>query len=113
MQTEAPGATIILTGILPRNGSDGSTSLIPVINKINARMAALADGNSIRYLNINEGLADANGKLFEGMAVDGLHLDTKGFQVWADALKPIFTELLGPPAAVDRSPPPSTNPAAR
>ena len=30
-------------------------------------------------------------------AHDKLHPTIKGYQVWADALKPIFTELLGAP----------------
>ena len=29
-----------------------------------------------------------------------------------DGLKPIFTELLGPPAATDRAPPPTGDPSA-
>ncbi len=113
MQQKAPGAPIILMGITPRNGRDGNTAVVPVINKINERLATFADGDSIRYVNINDQLADADGKLYEGMAVDGLHLDVKGYQVWADAIKPILTELLGPPAATDQAPPPTGNPAAQ
>jgi (4-O-methyl)-D-glucuronate---lignin esterase len=33
--------------------------------------------------------------------------------VWADALKPVLTEILGPPAATDQAPPPTGDPAAR
>jgi hypothetical protein len=29
------------------------------------------------------------------MSKDSLHPTVKGYQVWADGLKPIFTELLG------------------
>ena len=47
-------------------------------------------------------MAEPNGKLFDGMMnPDKLHPTLKGYQVWADALKPIFTELLGPPAVVN------------
>ena len=63
------------------------------------RIAALADGKSIRYINIHEQLAFPGRTLREGMANDGLHLTPKAYQVWADALKPLFTEILGPPAA--------------
>ena len=66
-----------------------------VINKVNERIAKFADGKKIRYLNINDKLADKEGKLLEGMSPDALHLSAKGYQVWADALKPLFTELLG------------------
>jgi Gylcosyl hydrolase family 115 C-terminal domain len=59
-------------------------------------------------------LADRNGRLLDGMmnAKDQLHPTVKAYQIWADALKPILTELLGPPAAVDHAPPPTGDPAA-
>jgi hypothetical protein len=46
------------------------------------------------------------------MNADKLHPTAKAYQVWADALKPFFSELLGPPAAVDHAPPPTGDPAA-
>ena len=95
MRNKAPDATIIVTGIFPRNDA---IAVMPTIEKINSNLAKLADGRSIRFLNINSALADAHGKLFDGMMnPDKLHPSVKGYQVWADALKPIFTELLGPP----------------
>ena len=72
----------------------------------------MADGKSIRYLDVNARLADATGTLFEGMTVDKLHPSSKGYEVWADGLKPILTELLGPPAAIDHAPPPTGDPSA-
>ena len=86
---------------------------MPVINRANVQIAALADGKKTRYININEQLAFPDNQLREGMANDGLHLTVKAYQVWADALKPIFTEILGPPAAVDRAPPPTGDPSAQ
>jgi lysophospholipase L1-like esterase len=87
---------------------------MPIINKINEQIAKLADGRQVRYININDKLADKEDRLLEGMANrDGLHLDVKGYQVWADALKPIFNELLGPPAKVDHAPPPTGDPSTR
>ena len=78
-----------------------------------SNLAKLADGKKIRYLNVNDKLADADGKLFDGMmnARDKLHPTVQGYQVWADALKPIFTEWLGPPAKEDHAPPPTGDPA--
>jgi lysophospholipase L1-like esterase len=96
MRNKAPNATIIVTGIFPRNDT---IAVMPAIEKINSNLSKLADGKKIRYLNINAKLADSSGKLFDGMMnPDKLHPTLKGYQVWADALKPIFTELLGPPA---------------
>ena len=108
---KAPGAVIVLMGVLPRNDH---MNLLPVIGKINRRLARFADGHTIRYLNINRKLADRHGKLHEGMVnSDGLHLAVRGYQVWADALKPVLTALLGPRAAVDTAPPPSSDPGVR
>jgi len=108
-QQKAPGAMIILMGITPRNDN---LAVKPTIDKINARLARLADGKRVRYLNINNKLADTNGVLRPGMSTDRLHLSRKGYQVWADALKPIFTEILGTPASVDLAPPPTADPSA-
>ena len=103
MRQKAPGATIILMGILPRNDRVWPTAVIPSINAINENIARLADGKTIRYLNINDKLADRDGRLFEGMTVDRLHLSLKGYQIWADALRPLLMELLGPPAREDHA----------
>jgi lysophospholipase L1-like esterase len=134
-QKKAPNATIIVMGITPRNdamggmprgfgrgdpnaaqarGSRGEpNAIMPVINKINENIAKLADGKKIRYLNINDKLADKNGVLIEGMTGDKLHPSIKGYQVWADALKPILTELLGSPAKEDHAPAPTGDPSAK
>lgn len=111
IETKAPGATIIVTGIFPRNDN---MAVMPTIDKINANLSKLADGKKIRYLNINDKLADRDGKLFDGMmnARDQLHPTLKVYQVWADALKPLFTELLGPPGKEDHAPPPTGDPSA-
>jgi lysophospholipase L1-like esterase len=111
MQSKAPSAWIILTGIFPRNDN---MDVIPEINRINANLARMADGRKIRYLDINGQLADPDGKLREGMMnADKLHPSLRGYQVWADALKPILTELLGPPAKEDYAPAPTGDPSAR
>jgi lysophospholipase L1-like esterase len=109
---KAPGATIILTAIFPRNDN---MAVMPEIDRINANLAKLADGKKVRFLNINDKLADKDGVLFEGMlnARDKLHPTLQGYQVWADALKPIFTEILGPQAATDHAPPPTGDPSAQ
>jgi lysophospholipase L1-like esterase len=112
MRTKAPDATILLMGIFPRNDN---MAVMPLINRINDKISAYADGQKVRYLNINDKLADKNGLLFDGVMnpADKLHLTVKGYQVWADALKPVFTELLGPPAATDHAPPPTGDPSVQ
>ena len=110
-QDKAPNATLILTAIFPRNDNP---AVIPTINQVNRNLAGLADGKQVRFLDISDKLADREGRLFPGMMnADKLHPTLKAYQVWADALKPILTELLGPPATTDHAPPPTGDPSAR
>jgi putative membrane-bound dehydrogenase-like protein len=106
---KAPDAVLIQMGITPRNDNPAAMA---TINKVNEQVAKFADGKKVRYLNINDKLADKEGKLLEGMSPDRLHLSAKGYQVWADAVKPLFTELLGQPAKDDLAPPPTGDPSA-
>jgi len=95
LQEKAPRAVIVLTAIFPRNDSP---TAMPVIDRVNRDLAALADGGRVRWLNINPALAEPDGTLRPGMMDrDRLHPAIPAYQIWADALKPIFTEILGPP----------------
>jgi (4-O-methyl)-D-glucuronate---lignin esterase len=109
---KAPDATVIMTAIFPRNDN---MAVMPEIKQINDNIARFADGTRVRYLDITDRLADKDGRLFDGVMDerDKLHPTLKGYQIWADALKPIFTELLGPPAATDHAPPPTGDPSAK
>jgi lysophospholipase L1-like esterase len=109
-QRKVPSARIILTAIFVRNDNRAK---LAAIEKTNELIAAYADGDRIRFLNVNDKLADENGNLFDGMMMDGLHPTRRGYEVWAAGLRPILTEWLGPPANVDHAPPPTGDPSAR
>jgi lysophospholipase L1-like esterase len=109
MRQKAPAATIIVTGITPRR----DRGMSPTIDAINGELASFADGRRVRYINVNARLTGSDGALLDGVTVDGLHLSVTGYQIWADALTPIFTEILGPPAAIDHAPPPTGDPSAK
>ena len=109
MRAKAPAATIVLTGVFPRADR---AELNPIIADINRRIAAFADGRSIRFLNVNDRLADGSGTPAADVMGDGLHPTLKGYQMWADGLAPLLTELLGARAATDTAPPPTGDPSA-
>ena len=113
-RTKAPNATVVLTGIFPRNDNPATARAINAeIARINANLAHMADGKSIRYIDVNDKLVDSTGTLRQGMTMDGLHPTVAGYQIWADALKPILTELLGTQASTDQAPPPTGDPSAK
>lgn len=103
IRTKAPEATVILTGIFPRHDRP---ELLPAIDQVNASLASLAEGRTVRYLNVNANMA-------QGLSPDKLHPALPGYQIWAEALKPIFAEILGPPGSEDHAPPPTGNPGIR
>ena len=111
MRAKAPDATVVLTAVTPRRDRNGGTTVMPTIDAINTRIVKLADGaqDSLRQHQqpSRGGRRPARGR-------DDRRRTTPlrpGYQVWADALKPIFTEILGPPAAIDHAPPPSGDPS--
>ena len=109
-KSHAPDATIILTGVFARPQNPDAA---PAIVKINRRLADLADGKEIRFININDQLVDDEGRPRPGVFSDeGLHLAVPGYEIWGNAIKPILTELLGPPAEHDHAPPPTGDPSA-
>lgn len=97
----APKAMVILTAVFPRKDPPEAATTIQAVNR---ELAKLADGKKVQFLNVNDRLADAEGHPLEEVTVDGLHLSVRGYQIWADGLKPILQETLGPPAATDHAP---------
>lgn len=97
VRAKAPSATVIVTGILPRGDRP---SLMPIVNEINSGLAKAAASDRFRFLLINHQLLDDHGKLrVEMMNEDKLHPSVRAYQIWADALRPLLTELLGTQAA--------------
>jgi lysophospholipase L1-like esterase len=109
-QALAPEARIVLMGITPRNDN---MAYMTAIDRVNALISKLADGQRVRFIDLRGQLADATGKLLPGMTdPDQLHLALPAYEIWARSLRPVLTEWLGPPAAVDLAPPPTGDPAA-
>jgi hypothetical protein len=108
-RAKVPGATIVVMAIFPRNDSPAGNALIAEANRAIAR---LADGVKVRFMDINDQLADSDGKLFEGVTVDRLHLSVKGYEIWARNLVPVLAGLLGPRAGEDHASPPTGDPRA-
>jgi lysophospholipase L1-like esterase len=101
LKEKEPQAHILLMAVFPRGDKAvSSTPLSDRVNELNGMIANLDDGKQVKFLNINNQLADTDGKLIPGvMMADNLHPSDKGYALWSEAMRPMLTEWLGAPAA--------------
>ncbi len=93
LQKKLPKTKILLLGIFPRDAKPG-TNFRKNIAAVNERIAKLDDGKSIRFLDLSSKFLSPEGTLTSEVMPDYLHLSTKGYQIWADSMRPLLTELL-------------------
>ena len=101
VQETQPDAKIILQGVLAvsrKTAAREKYSSPENLRKINSRIAALADGETIFYIDPNERFADSEGFLLDGLASDGCHLYEKYAPTWNEWLREAIGKLNIPPA---------------
>lgn len=89
-----PQANIVMQAIFP---VDENTDLVGINEKIiqlNAMLQSLAEEEKHDFLNLREDFIDEDGNLLKELhRGDGLHLSTKGYSRWIDALARHLTSL--------------------
>lgn len=91
-----PDAKIILQGIMTvgrKKAAQASYFEPSNLQKINDEIMALADGQKILYIDVNESFADADGYLPKEMSSDGCHLYAKYDLVWEDWIRHAVMDL--------------------
>jgi lysophospholipase L1-like esterase len=92
LQKDFPKAKILLLGVFPRgNPGDPVRTTIARINNIISR---LDDGNRVHYLDIGAKFLDAKGNIPTDVMSDALHPTTKGYEIWAKAVKEPLAKLM-------------------
>ena len=92
LRTKLPQSRILLIGLLPR--ADEKSPWPAQIAEVNAGLVKLADGRSVRYLDLGPSVVDAKGAVTPEIMPDLLHLNAKGYEIWADALRAPIAEAL-------------------
>jgi lysophospholipase L1-like esterase len=92
MKKDFPGVKILLLAVFPRNAPDSPVR--KTIADINKTIAKLDDGKQVFYLDIGGKFLDADGKIPQDVMTDGLHPSTKGYEIWAEAVKEPLAKLL-------------------
>lgn len=93
---EQPRCRIYLESLLPVNDivNPGSVFLKDkngTIKEFNELIKEIAKKHRLKYIDIHSGLLD-DGHLNAGYTADGIHLNEKGYLIWATLLKPYINE---------------------
>jgi lysophospholipase L1-like esterase len=88
-----PGAKVLLLGVFPRGGA-ADNPFRASIKEINTHLQALADNTQVFYMDIGDKFLAADGTLPVEIMPDGLHPNTQGYRIWADAIVGRVRELL-------------------
>ncbi len=92
LRKDFPDAKILLLGIFPRGPANASVrTQLAEINKI---ISALNDNNHITYLDIGSKFLAEDGSIPKDVMSDGLHPTTKGYEIWAEAVKEPLQDLM-------------------
>lgn len=102
LREKQPQTKVLLLAVFPRAdkrepgietvAADGLRKKIGDVNKI---IAKLDDGKTVRYLDIGPKFLQDDGSLTKAIMPDFLHLSERGYQLWADAITSLLTEMLG------------------
>jgi len=101
IRARLPETKILLLAIFPRGPRqtrDGKAEpweqRMAVIRAANADLATLDDGKMIRFLDINASFLGNDGTIPRTIMPDQLHPNAAGYQLWADAMQPLLTEMM-------------------
>jgi lysophospholipase L1-like esterase len=106
IRAKIPGTKVLLLAIFPRDARRNPEGLITdaaiadaakrmaAIDRANALLAKLDDGVNIRFLDIGEKFLGRDGKIPWTIMPDQLHPTAAGYQLWAEAMQPLLTEMM-------------------
>ncbi|HLP24123.1 MAG TPA: GDSL-type esterase/lipase family protein [Acidobacteriota bacterium] len=102
IRANIPEAKVLLLAIFPRGPRkdkegkivDDGVKRMQVIHEANAILAKLDDGKNVRFLDIGAKFLDADGKIPDAVMPDQLHPNVAGYQIWADAMRPLLEEMM-------------------
>jgi N-acetylglucosamine-6-sulfatase len=89
LRAKLPETKILLLAMLPRTPLE----LDNKVHRSNAIIAKNGDDQHVFYLDMRSSFETAPGVEKPGLYVEGLHLTAKGYEVWYEAMEPLFKKL--------------------
>ena len=92
LRAKLPESKILLLAIFPRG--DKTNPMREELREINLQLALLADGKTVKFLDLGPHFLEADGNISRDVMPDLLHPSAKGYQIWAEAMEPTLVEML-------------------
>ena len=106
IRAKIPGTKVLVLAVFPRGARKDKEGKITeaaiadaakrmeIINAVNAELAKLDNGNTVRFLDINSVFVGQDGKIPFAVMPDQLHPNAAGYQLWTEAMLPTLTAML-------------------
>jgi len=88
-----PEARLLVQSLLPVSERKYPPSLNRRVRALNERLRSEAEKRGLTYIDLYSRLADNSGGLPEELTYDGLHLNARGYQLWAETIRPYLPNL--------------------
>jgi lysophospholipase L1-like esterase len=92
LRTKLPESKILLLAVFPRDETRSARR--ERLIAVNERISKLAEDKMVTFLDIGQHFLDEDGTLSKDIMPDYLHLSSKGYRIWADAMEPTLWSLL-------------------
>jgi lysophospholipase L1-like esterase len=94
IREKSPTTKVLLLAVFPR-GEKIPNPGNDILTEVNKTIAKLDDGKNVRFLDIGPKFLGSDGQLPKEIMPDYLHLSPKGYEIWAEAIRPLLNEMLG------------------
>lgn len=106
IRAKLPQTKVLLLSIFPRGPRKNPQGVITdtvaadaakkteIINAVNAELVKLEDGKNVRYLDVTAKFLGDDGKIPSIIMPDQLHPNAAGYQLWAEAMQPLLTQMM-------------------
>jgi lysophospholipase L1-like esterase len=93
LRSSLPTTKVLVLAIFPR-GKNSKDRLRKVNEAANERIAKLADGKNVFYLDIGKKFLKEDGMLTKDIMPDFLHPNPRGYEIWASSIEPTVARLM-------------------
>ena len=94
LREKHPEAKVLLLPIFPRGQTPQDRNRIRN-EQVNAIIKGYPDGKDVLWLDFNAKLMEPDGTISKDMMSDYLHPGLKGYEIWRDAVLPVFRSVVG------------------